>query len=150
MFMGLRIVYGRAGSGKSRLCLQEIKAAHTDGAKGRLILIVPEQYTLQAEKNLVREIGSTGIIGAEVMSFRRMAYRVFNEVGGITRKAINSAGKTVILCSIIEDMKDRLNIFSKAAGQQGFVGLMADAISEFKRYGVMPDHLKEAAESPKK
>ncbi len=148
MLMGLRIVYGRAGSGKSRLCLQEIKAALMDGAKGRLILVVPEQYTLQAEKNLVQEIGSTGIIGAEVMSFRRMAYRVFNEVGGITRKAINSAGKAVILCSIIEDMKERLNIFSKAAGQQGFVGLVADAISEFKRYGVTPDQLKEAADSP--
>nr|HQA47677.1 helicase-exonuclease AddAB subunit AddB [Bacillota bacterium] len=148
MLMGLRIVYGRAGSGKSRLCLQEIKAALMDGAKGRLILVVPEQYTLQAEKNLVQEIGSTGIIGAEVMSFRRMAYRVFNEVGGITRKAINSAGKTVILCSIIEDMKEQLNIFSKAAGQQGFVGLVADAISEFKRYGVTPDQLKEAADSP--
>ena len=41
-------------------------------------------------------VGSTGIIGAEVMSFRRMAYRAFNDVGGLTRKTIDSAGKAVL------------------------------------------------------
>ena len=148
MPMGLRIVYGRAGSGKSRLCLQEIKAALADGCKGRLILVVPEQYTLQAEKDLVREIGSTGIIGAEVMSFRRMAYRVFNEVGGLTRKTLNSAGKAVLLCSIVEDMRDDLNIFSKAAEQQGFIGMVSGTISELKRYGITPDGLDKAADNP--
>jgi ATP-dependent helicase/nuclease subunit B len=145
--MGLRFVYGRAGSGKSHLCLQEIKEAVSGGSRGPLILVVPEQYTLQAEKNLVRAIGSTGIIGAEVMSFRRMAHRVFNEVGGLTRKTINSAGKAMLLCSIIDDMKDDLNVFSKAAGQQGFIGVVVQTISEFKRYGVTPARLKELAGS---
>ena len=140
--MGLRLVYGRAGTGKSHRCMQEIKQVLREGGKGPLVMIVPEQYTLQAEKKLVSVVGSTGIIGAEVMSFRRMAYRVFNDVGGLTRKTIDSAGKAVLLCSIIEDMKDGLSIFSKTARQRGFVGIAAGTISEFKRYGISPDGLE--------
>ncbi len=145
--MGLRFIYGRAGSGKSHLCMQEINSMLRDGDKGPLILLVPEQYTLQAERNLVRTVGSTGIVGAEVLSFRRMAYRVFNEVGGVSRRHIDSAGKGILLYKIIDGMKDNLKVFTKAARQQGFIGIVADTISEFKRYKVTPDRLKDAGSS---
>lgn len=141
--MGLRFVYGRAGTGKSYRCMQEIKEALREGGRSPLVMIVPEQYTLQAEINLVSTVGSTGIIGAEIMSFRRMAYRVFDDVGGLTRRTIDSAGKAVLLCSIIEDKKDNLSIFSKTARQRGFIGIVAGTISEFKRYGITPDSLGE-------
>lgn len=142
--MGLRFVYGRAGTGKSYWCMAEIKKLLKEGDGVPLILIVPEQYTLQAEKDLVRAIGSTGIIGAEVMSFRRMAYRILNEVGGLARKTIDASGKGIFLCSIIKDMKKDLKVFSKTARQPGFIGVVSKTISEFKRYGVTPDDLERA------
>ncbi len=141
--MGLRFVYGRAGTGKSYWCMQGIKTSLLkDDNRAPLVLVVPEQYTLQAEKDLVGVIGSTGIVGAEVMSFRRMAYRVFNEVGGPTGKTIDASGKAMFLCSIIERIKGDLKVFSRAVKQPGFIGVISKTISEFKRYGIVPDDLE--------
>lgn len=141
--MSLRLIFGRAGSGKTYYCLNQIKSKLNDGDNISLVLVVPEQFTLQAEKNLVKMVGTGGIMRAEVLSFRRMAYRVFNEAGGVTRKHLNSAGKCMLIYRIIEGMKDDLKIFSKAVKQQGFVNTLSETIAEFKRYNVTPEVLEE-------
>ena len=144
--MSLRLIYGRAGSGKSFLCLEDIKNRLQMGGDTPLILLVPEQFSLQAEKNLVKVAGSGGIMRADVLTFRRMAHRVFNEVGGITRSPMNSAGKCMILYKVIDTLRDNLQIFSKAARQPGFINTMSELIAEFKRYNVTPQQLREAGQ----
>lgn len=141
----MRFIFGRAGSGKSYTCMQQIRDLLGKG--GPLILLVPEQYTLQAEKNLVRALGSTGLVGAEVLSFRRMAHRVLSEVGGLTRRHMDPAGKSMLLYRIMDGMKEDLKIFARAARQPGFVGVVAQTISEFKRYRITPEKLEEACGS---
>ena len=79
--MSLRLIYGRAGSGKSYFCLKEIQERLKEGSDSPLILLVPEQFSMQAEKNLLHVLSMGGSIRAEVLSFRRIAYRVFVEVG---------------------------------------------------------------------
>jgi len=91
--MSLKFIYGRAGSGKSRFCLYDMKSRIEAGQKNKLVLLVPEQYSLQAEKNLVHIMENKGTLQADVLSFKRMAYRVFNEVGGITSSYLNQASK---------------------------------------------------------
>lgn len=145
--MSLRLVYGRAGSGKSRFCLEDIKVKLNSGYSAPLILVVPEQFSLQAEKGLVRVVGSGGIMQAEVLSFRRMAYRVFNEVGGITRQHINSAGKCMLVYRIMDSLKEDLKVFSKAVRQQGFVNTLVETIAELKRYNITPERLREIADN---
>jgi ATP-dependent helicase/nuclease subunit B len=145
--MSLRFIFGRAGSGKSYFCLNDIKSRLNDEQDAPLILLVPEQFSLQAEQNLVKTVGIGGIIKAEVLSFRRMAYRVFNEVGGLTRKHINSAGKCMLIYRIIESRKEQLNIFSRASGHRGFINVLSETIAEFKKYSVTPETLKKAADS---
>jgi ATP-dependent helicase/nuclease subunit B len=142
--MSLRFIYGRAGSGKSYYCLNDIKERMDRGITNPLVLLVPEQFSLQAERDLVKTMGTGGIIKTEVLSFKRMAYRVFNEVGGITHTRINSAGKCMVIHKILENMKDDLKIFSKSAGQQGFVNTVSDLIAEFKRYDITPEDLEKA------
>lgn len=142
--MGLRIVYGRAGSGKSAFCLHEIK--NRSGARHPLILIVPEQFSLQAEKNLAKTTGSSGIFSAEVLSFRRLAFRVFGEVGGISRKHLNASGKSMLLFRILDSLSNELKVFSRAALRKGFTETLSDAITEFKRYDIPPEHLYKAAD----
>ncbi len=74
--MSLRIIYGRAGSGKSTYCLNEIKTSLERGTVSRHIIIVPEQFSFQAEKRLIAVLGASGINGAEVLSFGRLSHRV--------------------------------------------------------------------------
>lgn len=144
--MSLRVILGRAGSGKTSLCLSEIKARIEEGSEHPIVLLVPEQFTFQAERKLVSVLETGGILKTEVLSFRRMAFRIFNEAGGITYPHIHQAGKCMILYRILEKMKDSLQLFANTADRQGFINTIAELITEFKRYNTTPDRLAEAAE----
>lgn len=140
--MSLQFIYGRASSGKSHYCLNQIKEKLQENASGKLVLLVPEQYTFQAERDLIGVLKTGGILTTEVLSFRRMAYRVMNEVGGITYPHIHPAGKCMLLYNILERMKDEFLIFHKSAGCQGFVNTVSSLITELKRYNVKPENLE--------
>lgn len=137
--MSLRFIYGRAGSGKSNYCLHSIKKRIEEDVKRPLILLVPEQFSFQAEKNLVEALEERTNFKVQVLSFKRMAYKVFNEVGGITAKHMNESGKSMLLYNIIEDNKNSLKVFKKAAKRQGFITTVSDIITEFKRYNITPE-----------
>jgi ATP-dependent helicase/nuclease subunit B len=142
--MSLRFIFGRSGSGKSTYCLENIKNEFINGNKDkRLIYLVPEQFDFQANRNLVEVVGEKGIHRAEVLSFTRMAYVVSNEVGGITRLQMNSAGKNMLIYKIIEEVKSELKVFSRAGKQSGFINIMSEVITELKRYDISPIMLRE-------
>ncbi len=150
--MSLQIIYGRAGSGKTSFVLNEIKSRLGQGMSDKhkphnaLVLLVPEQFSFQAEKKLVSEVGTGGILEAEVLSFQRMAYRIFNELGGITYPHIHPSGKAMIIYRILDKMKGKFKVFLKTAQKEGFVDTLSTLITEFKRYGVTPQMLLEATD----
>lgn len=144
--MSLRFVYGRVGSGKTHYCLNELKTKIEIGDKTPLVLLVPEQFTFQAERDLIAMLESGGILKTEVLSFRRMAFRIFNEVGGITYPHIHPAGKNIILYRIMDKMGSSLKYFAKSANQPGFVGTLSTLITEFKRYNITPETLAGTVE----
>lgn len=143
--MSLKFIYGRAGSGKSHYCLRKIKEKIDQKVTARLILIVPEQFSFQSEKNLLATVFESGIIKAEVLTFRRMAFHVFNEVGGLTLKHMNAAGRSMLIYNIIQENSDKLKIFIKAAKRQGFAAIISDMITEFKRYNITPELLLDCS-----
>lgn len=141
--MSLRLIAGRAGSGKTRFCLEEIKNAMAKDLKEPLILLVPEQFSLMAEKSLSAISEGKGIIRVFVLSFKRLAHMVFNETGSAGKPPINSAGKAVALYNALKKSEPRLEIFAHGAGKTGFIKTFADLISEFKRYGVTGTDIEE-------
>lgn len=145
--MSLRFIYGRAGSGKSYYCLKDIKNKIELNCDRPLILIVPEQFSFQSEKNLLSTIGEQGFAKVQVLSFKRMAYRVFNEIGGITHSHINSAGKCMLIHIALEDVKGELDFYKNSRVKQGFTNSLCKTIGEFKRYNVSPEVLSETIEN---
>lgn len=145
--MSLRFIYGRSGSGKSYYCFEDIKRRLEKGAENPLILLVPEQFSFQSEKNLLNYIGEQAISKAQVLSFKRMAYKVFNEVGGITHVHMNESGKSMLIYKIMDELSDRFKIFSKASKREGFVTTMSELITEFKRYNITPEMIYESSEA---
>lgn len=141
--MGLRIIYGRSGSGKSTYCINEIKKKIDMGIKSKFLLIVPEQFTFETENKLLRYIGEKSILKAEVLSFKRLAHRVFNQCGGVTRKRMNDAGKSMIIYKILQDKSKEMQIFNRATKQQGFIDVISKTITEFKKYNITPEILLE-------
>ncbi|MEW9096629.1 MAG: helicase-exonuclease AddAB subunit AddB [Clostridiaceae bacterium] len=143
--MSLRFIYGRSGSGKSYYCLQDIKRKIEKGEDTTKILLVPEQFSFQSEKNLLSFLGEENINKAQVLSFKRLAYKVFNEVGGITHRHINDSGKSMLIYKIINDLGDELKIFKNTSRRDGFISTMSDLITEFKRYSITPENLLESS-----
>lgn len=145
--MSLRFIFGGAGSGKTYTCIEEIYKSKENGCTNPLILLVPEQLSFKAEKLLVEKIGVTGINNVYVLSFKRMAYTIFNEVGGIAHINMNTTGKAMIIDRILNEVQSELRVFSLASKQQGFVDTIIEAINEFKRYNVTVEILNGLKEN---
>ncbi|MEQ8236376.1 MAG: helicase-exonuclease AddAB subunit AddB [Syntrophomonadaceae bacterium] len=144
----MRYILGRAGSGKSQRVMEEIKQSLLDGSQEQLILLVPEQFTLQAERDLLGKMNLPGLMRAEVLSFSRLAGRVFSEVGGTTRTLLNEQGKQMILRKVADGLSPRLTLYKKAAAQEGFISQLSDMIGELKRQNIDPNQLLECSGLP--
>ena len=138
--MGLRIVYGRAGSGKSKFIYDEINNKINSGEKNKIYIITPEQFSFTAEKKLMEN--KKAIINAEVITFDRMAYRVLNEVGGIHNN-LTKCGKSMLIYSILQKEKNNLTLLNKSDEN---IDLCMRTISEFKKNKILISDLKEELE----
>lgn len=149
--MSLRLITGRSGSGKTRLMLDEIRAKLAEDPLGApLILIVPEQATFQAEYAMATTPGLGGFMRAQVLSFRRLAFRVMQETGGSAVIPIHDNGKAMLLHKILEAKRERLKLFRGGATETGLVARMNELLTEMKRYGIDSAVLSGRAEAEAK
>ncbi|GAA0491476.1 helicase-exonuclease AddAB subunit AddB [Salinibacillus aidingensis] len=145
--MTLQFILGRAGTEKSQHTLDSIQKQLNDSPHGPPILyIVPEQMTFDQEYALLKQSGIQGSIRAQVFSFSRLAWRVFQETGGGIKKFITSTGVQMMLRKITEERKGDWKVFQKAIEKQGFMEQLEGMITEFKRYRVSPDELVDLTE----
>ena len=139
--MSLRLICGRAGTGKSEFCYEEIKNNINNGSK--IYVITPEQYSFTAEKKLLEKLEQKSTIKAEVLSFARMAYRVLGEVGGITKKNLSKAGRAMLIYDVLENQKNNLTFLGKTSQN---VELIQTQLTELKKHTVSLDILKKTTE----
>ncbi|WP_246031576.1 helicase-exonuclease AddAB subunit AddB [Salibacterium salarium] len=142
--MGVRFLLGRTGTGKTHAIRQEMLdklADHPDETRP-IIYLVPDQMTFQAEQDLVLK-SQTGITRAQVLSFSRMAWKVLQETGGITKTYLQQNGLHMLVRKIIEEEKQQFRLYEKAADKTGFVDHMQRLITEFKRQIVSVEQLQK-------
>ena len=139
--MGLRIIYGKSGSGKSEYCFTEI--ANLAKSEKKIYIITPEQFSFTAEKKLMEAINTKSIINAEVITLSRMAYRVMQEIGGSKRTKLTKCGKSMLIYSILNQHKNKLKFLSKSDEN---IDLSMTAITEFKKHGIKPEQMQEEIE----
>ncbi|CAM4026425.1 helicase-exonuclease AddAB subunit AddB [Cohnella lubricantis] len=149
--MALRLIVGRSGSGKTRACLDEIRQKLADNPEGPpLILLVPEQATFQAEYAMATTPGLKGFMRAQVLSFRRLAYRVMQETGGLAAVPINENGKAMLVHKALVRRREELKLFKGSAEAVGLTDKLGELFTEWRRYGTDSDRLERlryAAES---
>ena len=143
--MGLSLVFGRAKSGKSTYIYDDIKKNIEKNDNTNLLLIVPEHMTYQAEYEIIDRIDNQGIMDAEILSIKRLGYKVLEEVGGLKVQEINNYGKVMLLKQIFEENKDNLKVFTKAAKQEGFLREFDALISELKQNCISAEFLEQIA-----
>ncbi|NBG87361.1 helicase-exonuclease AddAB subunit AddB [Isachenkonia alkalipeptolytica] len=141
--MPLRYLMGRAHSNLQETLFQEISRRERENPEGRFFLIVPEQFTLQTERALIESQELRGILNVEVLSFTRLGYRVFNEVGGITSVVIDELGKNMMIKKILQEHREKLLMYEKISDQLGFAKKMGEMITELKRHRITPVELNQ-------
>ncbi len=136
--MAVQLIVGSSGAGKSYQIYHKIIAdalAHPDED---YLVIVPEQFTLQTQKELVRLHPGGGILNIDVQSFQRLAYRVFEEVGSDERTLLGETGKALVLEKVVQQSRDKLSYLASQMQKPGYLGEMKSLISELMQYDV--DH----------
>lgn len=139
--MGLRIIYGKPGSGKSQFCFSEI--AKLIDKKESIFIITPEQFSFTAERKLMETVNKNAVINAEVITLTRMAYRVLNDIGGEIKQSLSKCGKAMLVYSILNKYKKELEFLGKSNEN---IDLVIRTITEFKKHGITINNLKDEME----
>ena len=139
--MGVRIIYGKPGTGKSSYCFQEI--SNLIKQKEKIYIITPEQFSFTAEKKLMEAIETKSVFHAEVITLSRMAYRVLGEVGGNNKTNLSKCGKAMLIYAILNQHKKELKFLGKSDEN---IDLSMTAITEFKKHGIQIENLKQEIE----
>ncbi|MFC5588678.1 helicase-exonuclease AddAB subunit AddB [Sporosarcina soli] len=133
--MSLRFITGRSGAGKTTFIEREIAAElQRDPMGAPVIVIVPDQMSFSMEHSLSVNFGLKGLIRAQVLTFKRLAWRVLQETGGITRKEVDGFGYRMLVRSVLEENQEEFKLFRQAAGKRGFTEQIGDLMKEFSRY----------------
>ena len=140
--MPLQFILGPPGSGKTALCLREIEAALSEDRP--LYYLVPEQFSLQSEKLLLKNRAATTRV--QVLSFNRLAYRLFAVLGGPPGQALDDLGKHMVLRKVLLEVADELVFYKRAADKHGFVNSLASTITELNHYCISSEDLRLRSE----
>ncbi|HOA71938.1 MAG TPA: PD-(D/E)XK nuclease family protein [Phycisphaerae bacterium] len=150
--MAVRFVVGRAGSGKTFRCLEAVRTRLREtAAEGpRLLLLVPEQASFQVERALIETPDIPAYTRCEVLSFQRLAYRVFAETGADPRRSdqtIGGLGRMMVIRRLIRRERVGLRLLGSVADKPGLVNQVAGTLDELMREEVDPAKLAEVAEA---
>ncbi|MCL2576018.1 MAG: exodeoxyribonuclease V subunit gamma [Defluviitaleaceae bacterium] len=140
-FLRLQFILGKPGSGKTTLCHRQIAEAQATNGENSLILIVPEQFSFQSEKALIKTCGGA-ISRAQVLSFGRLSYFVLGKTGGIGKTILEDIGKNMILRKIVSKYGKDFEYFKSGQETAGFLESLSTAITEFYHYNITPEDLK--------
>lgn len=141
--MSLKIILGRSGAGKSTYINKKICEAAKENIRERYFVIVPDQFTMQTQADMVKSSDANGIMNIEVLSFNRLAHRIFEETGGGKRPVLDDTGKNLILRKCSGDILEKIPYLSGNINKAGYIHEVKSAISEFMQYGITPDSIDE-------
>ena len=100
--MSLQFVFGNSGSGKSTYLYERILEEAGRNPNKNYLILVPEQFTMSTQRELVRLQSAHAIMNVDVLSFARLAYRVFDELGQENLMVLEETGKNLVLRKIAE------------------------------------------------
>lgn len=144
--MALQFIMGGSGSGKSHYLYQTVIAESMRDPDRNYIVLVPEQFTMQTQKDLVTLHPRKGIMNIDVLSFGRLAHRIFDEVGGNERTVLDDVGKNFILRKIAERKENKLGAFGNNLKKPGFISEVKSIISELTQYDIHVEQLADILE----
>lgn len=134
--MALQFVLGGSGSGKSTYIFEKIIERSMQEEDKNFLILVPDQFTMQTQMELVNRHPRGGILNIDVLSFSRLAHRIMQETGGNQEPVLDDTGKSLVLRKVAEGLKDEVPVLGGNLKKLGYIHEVKSVISEFMQYGV--------------
>lgn len=142
--MQVQIIGGRAGRLLPYL-LPRVAAAHQ--AQTRVLMLVPEQYTLQAERELVQGLQLPGLMDIEVLSPKRLNRRIHESGGRSPLAPLDASGRSMAIAQALTMVQDELAYYARVALTPGLPDKLSVLLADLQRAGLSPDELEAKAEA---
>ncbi len=138
----LQIFYGRESIEKEKFIYEDIQKN-----PGRTIVIVPDQYTLEAEKQAFLFLHAESMMDVEIIGMSRLGSRLLSQQGGGSKTFIDKYGRHMLLTQIAGKCEDKLQVFKGSLRKPAFIEMTNNFISEMKQYNVNPQDLTELSQA---
>lgn len=139
--MSLQLIFGRSGSGKSDYIYEKILKQSKEEPDKLFYVLVPEQFTMQTQRELVRRQENHGIMNVDIVSFPRLAYRVFEELGMGDINILEETGKNLLLRKVAQEQQENLQLLKNIMKRTGYITEIKSIISELTQYRIEPEQL---------
>lgn len=137
----MKLILSNTAHGAYTGVLEELRKRLSDG--GEHVVIVPDKFTASSERGVVSSLGLTATFNVSVTSFTRLAEKT---IGSLIKRCLTPQGSVMMLAKVIEDRRNELKYYGKAAGVNGFADEFYAALTAVRNSGVTPDALRRAAD----
>jgi len=137
----LQLVYGRAGTGKTRRLMDSLCAQARQGKK--VMLLVPEQVSFESERAVYRLLGAQAAQNVEVLSFTRLANLVFRRFGGGAGRRLDEPTRLLLMSAALDEVSGQLKLYADSARDSSFLQMLTQTVAQFKFAGLTPQKLDD-------
>ncbi|MBQ3600544.1 MAG: helicase-exonuclease AddAB subunit AddB [Lachnospiraceae bacterium] len=141
--MSLQLILGRSGAGKSHFLYENVIRESMENPKMSYFVIVPEQFTMETQHNLVSMHPNHGIQNIDVLSFLRLSYRIFEEQGKRQGTVLEDTGKSMLVRKVIGNKKEELQLLKNNVKKIGYVSEIKSLLSEFLQYNIKKEDIEK-------
>ncbi|MBR5636460.1 MAG: exodeoxyribonuclease V subunit gamma, partial [Pseudobutyrivibrio sp.] len=146
--MSLSLIVGSSGSGKSTNIYSRIIKESIENKEKNFLVIVPEQYTMSTQRLLVSMHPNHCIMNIDVLSFNRLAYRVFEELGAAVSAVLDDTGKSLVIRKLVNNKLDDIKTLRNNITRVSYITQIKSLISEMTQYNISPEKLKDMINAP--
>lgn len=139
--MPLQFILGSSGSGKSRYLYETVIRESLAAPKENFLVLVPEQFTMEIQRNLTELHPRKGILNIDVLSFQRLALRVLEDLGADRRRVLEETGKNLVIRRCAMEHKKELTLLGGSMEKNGYISQVKSMISELAQYRIEPEQM---------
>lgn len=145
--MSLQFIFGNSGSGKSTWLYEHVLEQAQKHPQKDFLFLVPEQYTMKTQKEFVDRHPAHSILNIDVLSFQRLAYRVFDDLGMMDFVVLEETGKNLVLRNVASAMEKKLQLLGGSIRKTGYISEIKSLISELTQYHVSLEDLEQVRDA---
>lgn len=144
--MSLQMMIGGEGSSRQEMVYKKLLEEALMEPEQTFYLIVPEQYTMQTQMKMTELHPGHGVMNIDIVSFPRLAYRVFDEIGGIQKTILEDTGKSMVIRRLLSENREVFEAFAGSVNKHGFVEQAKSMLSELFQYNVKSEDLTQSCQ----